>query len=415
MKFAILALICLFALALAQDNVPSMTTSEFAGVPTELVALVEAAEAAIVSRITIDPTLAEYNQYKADVLADNVIAQYSSPETLGLDTIVTLRNSLLGVTETSKSMWETYKAALIAQLLQRQTEDNAWADNRTAEREAAVDADLDLVDRTKSALLVTGAELSQREVAVGLVQIRYLGQSNEVRFKLNTMMVKILNNTIAQLNNSKVGDQDWAVQDKAALFADMVELATFARVASERATRIQNFKNKVAEESQAITEELNERLSAIRAGTFTDIEEIKSDWRADSTETQTIEDRLAGFIGSDDVKVDVSGLDGTGNVTLNADIAIARPAGATQEEFERTVEDAVEAYLVAYTGLKENEVTANIVTRTKRQTAPWLKVKVQMGKTNNLGNPTNPTNLNNSAQALAAGFAVVLVALFALF
>ena len=117
-------------------------------------------------------------------------------------------------------------------------EDNAWADNRTAEREAAVDADLDLVDRTKSALLVTGAELSQREVAVGLVQIRYLGQSNEVRFKLNTMMVKILNNTIAQLNNSKVGDQDWAVQDKAALFADMVELATFARVASERATRV---------------------------------------------------------------------------------------------------------------------------------------------------------------------------------
>ena len=68
--------------------------------------------------------------------------------------------------------------------------------------------------------------------------------------------------------------------------------------------------------------------------------------------------------------------------------------------------------------MKENEVTANIVTRTKRQTAPWLKVKVQMGKTNNLGNPTNPTNptnLNNSAQALAAGFAVVLVALFALF
>ena len=45
----------------------------------------------------------------------------------------------------------------------------------------------------------------------------------------------------------------------------------------------------MAEESQAITEELNERLSAIRAGTFTDIEEIKSDWRADSTETQTIE------------------------------------------------------------------------------------------------------------------------------
>ena len=66
-------------------------------------------------------------------------------------------------------------------------------------------------------------------------------------------------------------------------------------------------------------------------------------------------DRLAGFIGSDDVKVDVSGLDGTGNVTLNADIAIARPAGATQEEFERTVEDAVEVLFIQYLSFFEFE------------------------------------------------------------